>query len=588
MVNPFKKYRIDYLLFLLSAGFVLILVLVISFTSYQYSSRELVSNTSRYQGALLEELNKQLNILFENIEQTSLTASRSLDVGILMSKNVAEYTRFQKQSAMIEYLAQLTYSTPSLHSIDMFIPNLDDNYSLEGYASLLNHDDLIKQPWYPVIKETDSAWIGQHRLLLQGKSVELISFARKMYSLAGQYQGTLVIHVKASTVLDILRGQADQGQVTRVLLDSGNRWVSGVGEFTSETPMDAYLSKITNSSGFTQVQVERLSKKPQKYLMSWSRFYNTDWLLVDMTPWKHITAGSLRVAIVLLSIGLIGAIVIVFFALYVARQFTKPVSLLLSAMSHFAVKQELVKLPADYRNEFGSMFNGFQKLTERVIVLYDSLKKEFRRKKEAEIAALQAMINPHFLYNTLDQVNWMAIEAGQENISEVLELMGKMFRIGLSNGEKFLVIQEEIAHMTCYLKIQQIRLGYGLKFDMEIEDALLDSFVPKLILQPFIENAVIHGFHGRTSGNIRIMGKRVDNDVIFHIYDDGIGIPPDWAQKPGRRTGGYGIRNVAERIEIYYGAPYGITIRPFLSGGTEVTIRIQYITDKTQLEERSA
>ncbi len=588
MVNPFKKYRIDYLLFSLSSGFILLLVLVISYTSYQYSSRELVSNTSRYQRALLEELNKQLNILFENIEQSSLTISRSLEIGGLTLPGMTEYERFLKKDTMIEYLAQLTYSSPSLHSIDLYIPNLDEAYSLEGFASLRDHQELLEQPWFPMIRETDSAWIGQHIVSVQDKQVKLISFARKIYSHAGQYQGSLVIHVKASAVQDILKGRTDPDNVTRVLLDSGNRWVAGVGEFTRDTPMDEYLSKITSSSGYMQVNVESSSEKSNKYLMSWSHFYNSDWLLVEMTPWRQITAGSIRVAVVLLVIGVIGALMIVFFALFVARQFTKPVGLLLSAMSHFTIKQEVVKLPTDYRNEFGSMFNGFRKLTERVNVLYDSLKQEFRRKKEAEIAALQAMINPHFLYNTLDQVNWMAIEVGQEKMSDVLELMGKMFRIGLSNGEKFITIQDEIEHMTCYLKIQQIRWGEGLEYEIEIEETLLDKYVPKLIFQPFVENAVVHGFHGRTSGKIVMKGKHDGNDIIFQINDNGVGIPPDWADKPNRKTGGYGIRNVVERIEIYYGDSYGISIRTLSTGGTEVTIRMQLITDKAQLEERSA
>jgi len=571
----------------MSAGFVLLLVLVISFSSYLYSSRELVNNTSRYQRALLEELNKQLNILFENIEQISLTASRSLEIGELRQSSLTAYDQFQKKRTLVDYLAQLTYSTPSLHSIDMYVPYLDEPYILE-YAALKNDLELKKQPWYSVIEGTDSAWIGERSINFRGKPVKLISLARKIYSNAGQYQGVLVIDVKASAVQGILQGQADQGNVSRVLLDSGNRWVAGVGEFTRDTSMNTYLMNMDSSSGYKQVHVENSSGQSDKYLMSWSQFYNSDWLLIEITPWGQITAGSLRVAVVLLGIGLLGAMTIVFFAIYVARQFTKPVSLLLQAMNHFALKQELMKLPMDYRNEFGSMFNGFRKLTERVNVLYDSLRKEYRRKKEAEIAALQAMINPHFLYNTLDQVNWMAIEAGQENISDVLELMGKMFRIGLSNGEKFITIQDEIIHMTCYLKIQQIRWGEGLEYQLEIDESLRDSYVPKLILQPFVENAVIHGLHGRMSGKIVVTGLQEGDDLIFRITDDGVGIPHDWADKQKRKTGGYGIRNVAERIELYYQHPYGITICPLSAGGTEVTIRIRLIAHKAQLEERSA
>jgi len=588
MGNPFKKYRIDYTLFALSAGFVLLLVGVIAYTSYHYSSRELVNNTSRYQRALLEELNKQLNILLEHIEQTSLTASRSLNAGQLSEPELPEYRVFQLKRRMVEQLAQLPYSSPSLHSVDAYIPSLGESYILEGYASLKDHRELALQAWYPAVREADSAWIGQHTAIVQNKPVELISFARKMYSNAGQYMGTLVIHVKASAVLDILGGQADRGRAARVLLDSGNRVVTRVGPMTEGAPLDAYLARMDGPSGYVQVKALNEAGKTERYLLSWSRFYNTDWLLLDLKPWRQITAGSLRVAAMLLGIGLLGAIFVVFFALVVARQFTRPVSQLLSAMSHFAVKQEIVKLPSDYRNEYGAMFNGFQKLTEHVLELYASLRTEYRRKREAEITALQAMINPHFLYNTLDQVNWMAIESGQERISEVLELMGRMFRIGLSNGEKFITIRDEVEHMSCYLQIQRIRRGDGLSYAIDVDAGLLGGYVPKLILQPFVENAVLHGLHGRASGTILVSGSCEDGDIVFRIADDGKGIPPDWADRPKRRTGGYGIRNVAERLDIYYGEPYGIVIRPIAAGGTEVVIRIPFITDGSRLEERSA
>ncbi|MBC8080095.1 MAG: cache domain-containing protein, partial [Gorillibacterium sp.] len=247
MGSPFKKFRIDYLLFALSAGFVLLLVLVISFTSYQYSSRELASNTSRYQRALLEEINKQLNILFDNIEQISLTVSGNIDLNEIMEPEASEFLEYQKKRSLLEYLAQFTFSSPSLQLIELYIPQPSGYYGLEEFADLLQQQELLEKPWYPMIKENDSAWIGQHTMVTPRGNEEVISFARKLYSNSRQYQGTLVIHIKAAAIKQILKGQADRGDVNRVLLDSGNRRVTMVGGLSEDIELESYLTKIEGS-----------------------------------------------------------------------------------------------------------------------------------------------------------------------------------------------------------------------------------------------------------------------------------------------------------------------------------------------------
>ncbi|UQZ86394.1 Sensor histidine kinase YehU [Paenibacillus konkukensis] len=246
-------------------------------------------------------------------------------------------------------------------------------------------------------------------------------------------------------------------------------------------------------------------------------------------------------------------------------------------------------LPSDYTNEFGSLFNGYRRQMERIDELLQSLKAQHKRQREAEILALQAMINPHFLYNTLDQLNWLAIEAGQEKISRILSLMGKMFRIGLSNGETMIPIRDELVHVESYLQIQSIRWGDGLTYSIEADEALKELYIPRLTLQPFVENAIIHGFHGRRTGEIRIEAEREGNAprIEFRIYDNGVGLRADWSEKKKRRTGGYGIRNVKERIAAYLGAPYGVQLHNLDGQGTLVRIVLPVIHNLEEAEEES-
>ncbi|WP_258168804.1 sensor histidine kinase [Paenibacillus sp. AR247] len=195
------------------------------------------------------------------------------------------------------------------------------------------------------------------------------------------------------------------------------------------------------------------------------------------------------------------------------------------------------------------------------------------------------MINPHFLYNTLDQLNWMALEAGQEEISRVLELMGQMFRIGLSGGESLIPIQDELLHVECYLKIQQFKRGQGLDWEIDCPEDLRQLLIPKLTLQPFVENAIVHGFHGRSHGRIVLNAVQEDRGIRIRIRDDGVGLRDDWKTRRRHPTGGYGIRNVTERIQVFFGPPFGVSLRNRTGGsGTEAEIYLPKLTQQPDLE----
>jgi two-component system sensor histidine kinase YesM len=218
---------------------------------------------------------------------------------------------------------------------------------------------------------------------------------------------------------------------------------------------------------------------------------------------------------------------------------------------------------------------------ERIDELYKSIEIHHQRQREAEVKALQANINPHFLYNTLDQINWMALQEGQQKISNVLELTGQMFRIGLSNGESFIPIRDELQHVECYLRIQQICWEEGLFYEIHVPDELKSYLIPKITLQPFVENAILHGFHGRSSGLIVIQAVQADNRIIFTISDNGKGFNVNQQENRKKIKGGYGIRNVRERIDALFGPSYGVEIESKADCGTVIAISLPQLEPGT-------
>ncbi len=574
MQNPFKYYRIGSLFFGSFAGLIIILFGIVIWISYHYSVKEMVNKTSYYQESILNGLNKQMAIQARDIEEISLAASRNNGIQKYITGIDDEYTRFRTAMDMTSDLSNLAYSIPIIYSVQMYLDNPPAS-EMQGPITYSDLQNLQNEKWYTSVIDSDFSWIGQHTITTFRGDISVVSFARKIYDTNGEFKALLVFNIKAADLEALIQGE-DQAS-NRILLDSGGRPIISTGNL-SVKEYSQLIEKIGLLSGKVDNQ---WSMKYTDSFIVWSKPFNSDWLILQITPWNDLTKESRMMATILLSIGIIAIVIALLITLYLSKQFTKPILILTKGMNDYPATFREEQLPSDYHNEFGLLFQGYRRLMNRIEELYRSLEEQHRRQRKAEILALQAMINPHFLYNTLDQVNWMAIEAGQEQISRVLELMGKMFRIGLSNGESVIRIEEELTHLECYMEIQQIRWGEGLTFTTEIPHHIKEYYIPKLTFQPFVENALMHGFHGRSTGSINIAAYEIEDDLLFTVSDNGVGIRADAEMNKKRKTGGYGMRNVRERMESYFGHPYGIEVDSEEGKGTAISIRIPKLREKS-------
>ncbi|NQX63493.1 cache domain-containing sensor histidine kinase [Paenibacillus qinlingensis] len=578
-MNLFKRVRIDRLFFRSFASFLSILLLIFTWISYNVTSRELADTSSYYQQDMLNELNKQIDIQLKSIEQMSLAASRNMNTIGYDPFEKDPFELFHRRDDMLRMLASITYSTTMVQSIYLYIDN-PTKTDPQAPVQILDMAHVREEPWYPEIEKSDFTWVGERTLPTNKGPQRFISFARKLYNTSDKYYGLLMLNVKASAIESLVRGESEGKERNRLLLDASGRTIATIGKPTlSESEL-----QLIGSKDMVSDYIHLPDNQGEGALLVWSKL-RSDWMLIEVTPWKDIVHGSIRLAYILVSVGLTAICITAFFTLFLSRQFTKPISLLLARMGRVPATGAAMDLPTDYRNEFGSLFNGYRRQMERIEELLKSLRSQHKRQREAEILALQAMINPHFLYNTLDQLNWIAIDSGQEKISAIVSLMGKMFRIGLSNGETVIPIRDELTHVDCYLQIQKIRWGERLTYAIDVDEDMKDLFIPRLTIQPFVENAFIHGFHGRRAGNVNITLRRKETEVEIIITDNGVGLKTDWNLPKPRKTGGYGVRNVMERIAAYFGQPYGVTMRDRDEGGTEVVLLLPVLHNKTEVEE---
>ncbi|MEC0265499.1 sensor histidine kinase [Paenibacillus anseongense] len=584
MKKMFKRYRIDYLLFGGLTSFVLILLTIVILLTYTLSTKELVRVTTYYQKENLNELYNKIEIQMRAIEQISLAATRNIVTTEYPDITTDSYVNYQKREELETFLSNIAYSTPIIQSIELYTGNAFPSKS-QSLVSFIDLNQAKAQSWYEAVENADFAWIGQHTITSNQGRIEVISFARKIYSNSGKYQGFMMLNLKASSIQNQISGEIPTSN--RILLDSGGRVITYIGDPSLPTKIKSYLLDMNNESGYMKVGLpgnnESSSSPKNNTLMVWAMHYNSSCMLVQLTPLNQITKGSVHISAVLSLVGVSAILIALLFTLYFSNLFITPIRQLLHEMGRYTANTNKVNLPEDYHNEFGVLFSGYRKLMDRIKSLYVSLENQYKEQKKAEIKALQAMINPHFLYNTLDQLNWMALTAGHDKLSQILELMGKMFRIGLSNGESLITIREEFTHALCYVQIQQLRWEEGLTVSIDLAEHLQDWYIPKMTLQPFIENAIMHGFNERLTGNITISAKEDQGDVIIQITDDGVGLKKNWnAQREGN-TGGYGIRNVKERFEAFFGTRYRVDIvNNSQASGTTVTIQFPMLKYKQE------
>jgi two-component system sensor histidine kinase YesM len=254
-------------------------------------------------------------------------------------------------------------------------------------------------------------------------------------------------------------------------------------------------------------------------------------------------------------------------------------------MDKFGAGDLMLRTSTDRNDEIGKLQQSFNLMADDIKNLLQKIENENKQRRILELNILEYQINPHFLYNTLDSINWMAQKSGQKDISEMVTALARFFRIGLSKGKEFIKIRDELEHANSYLIISKIRFKECFEFKFDVSEEILEYKTVKLILQPVIENAIKHGIDkDGKDGLIEIKGKLDEGTVILSVTDNGKGIDEEHLKvlrkllintsRMDDYGGGIGLINVNQRIKLNFGSEYGLGIESKLGYGTTVYIRI--------------
>lgn len=304
--------------------------------------------------------------------------------------------------------------------------------------------------------------------------------------------------------------------------------------------------------------------------------------IVRCVGWRDLSNTVIYAPLALLLGFLIGIYPVL---ILVSDIVSKPLHALSVAMENFKQGDFSQKVEVMTQDEVGEASACFNRMVDDIKELIDKNYVMALKERESELDALQAQINPHFLYNTLDSLYWKATESGNDEIAEDILSLSQLFRLVLNRGNGIVTVQTEADLLERYLHIQKMRFGRRLEYEISLDKSILEEEIPKLILQPFVENAIVHGFE-KTDGSytLSITETKEEKHMIFQIRDTGVGMSDEqmraiWEHADTRkyasqRIGRYAIKNVMERLELIYHENHELHIESRMGQGTTVTISV--------------
>lgn len=350
---------------------------------------------------------------------------------------------------------------------------------------------------------------------------------------------------------------------------------------------------ITDQDGKLVFEESSFSGKNQNYDLTYSEFLeqrdrgSTDYIILceqsnttGWTVWLYQPVGlageAMRPIGVMAGVTILICIFVAVLAYFITSGM---VSSRIERLTHFMQEVQEgsmdMQMESDDRDEIGMLYRGFGSMMKRIRTLINEVYLSKITQKEAELKALQAQINPHFLYNTLSLINWKALAAGEEDISRMTLALSTFYRTALNRGRNVLQVETELSNTRAYLEIQSMLHDGDFDYEIEAQTEILQCESLNLILQPLVENAIHHGIEEKTDGRgkITVRGWKEDNCVWFMVEDNGVGMEQEVADKIlTMESKGYGVRNVDERIRLCYGEKYAMKVESIVGKGTKMTI----------------
>lgn len=572
--------------------------LLVNWTVERVVERQVEGHTMQ----LIGKVNEALNSKMENLQNMTYLIAFDPDIDAFMNDKVPlnddagiepmtmdtnAATEQNRLYGIKQTLQGFTTLYPEIAGI-VLVNERGDYISNEMYPRA--EQSLIQEKWYQKASANPGIFmvLGQPKernltTHVRYKDDEIVSVARSITDEAsGRVRGVIMIDLKLRSVSQAARN-VTLGKSGYVMVTDAE----GHSVYKPEHPLIEHIPTDWFPSGESGTFTAETEGGTLLFMYQSSTF--TGWRTVGVFPTRDSISEVRQIQFYVVSFVFVVCLFGLSASLWFSRSIAQPIFRLMSYMRRAETGNLRPGRWSDRADEIGMLGNSYNRMLAQIRQLISLNELRERQKRDAEMRSLQEHIKPHFLYNTLDTIHWMARKEGAEDVSGMVGALSRLFRIGLSKGQDYIPLHSELEHMTSYMQIQQTRYRDRLQYTLNIPEELQDLFVLKLLLQPLIENAIYHGIKGRRGpGHIRVEARLEHNRLLLTVQDNGAGMSNERlaemqhlleaplasleASSPGMTGKSYGMLNVQARLRLSFGDEYGIELESQEGEGTRVTI----------------
>lgn len=580
MIKKFKS--IQSVIFAVLSVLLLGAVIIITVISLSYTRQSVFENSSLYTQTIIQQMNQNIDSYIDYMENTSYLVSSNEDVQKYLFGDTADP---EARDRILSQFETILDSRSDILNLGIIAEN--GRMLINNGQRLTNQDlDIHSQEWYTnALEGRESVYLTSSHVqhIISGERPWVITLSRgirnKEMGTGQEKEGVFFIDLNYSAISELCDQSMVGNQGYAFIVDAdGNIVYHPQQQQLYNELQTENIDLVMNAGSDIVTWGDGINKK----MYSISRSEKTGWTVVDCVRVEELLRRSneAQSIYVLVAIGLMA--VALFFSRFVAKSITLPIQRLCDSMERvqegdFSVSDIVV----DSENEIGSLTKSFNVMTQRIHELMAQNIREQEAKRKSELKALQSQINPHFLYNTLDSIIWMAEGKKNEEVVLMTASLARLLRQSISNEDELVSIGQEIEYARGYLTIQKMRYKDKLEFRIEVEPSILNIRLIKLVLQPVIENAIYHGLKYKESrGLLLVKGFMKNGNAVLQVIDDGVGMNQETLDhiyerhKVDYHSNGVGIYNVQKRLQLYYGNEYGIVYESKPGEGTIATITI--------------
>lgn len=532
-------------------------------------SRSMVDQVSRSVEGFLRSVMKLSDSIYYGVIKNSDISQESINQDLILL--------YDNNKDLVENIALFTKDGEMIEAVPA--------------ARMNSYTDIEQETWFTETLERPEIMqfsMPHVQYLFEGSEGQykwVISVSRAVEITEGPFttQGVLLIDVRYDS-LEQAMGEVSIGEDGYLYLMSGD------GEIICHPKaqlIDAGLVQEDNLrvAGYQEGSYQEKFDGEERITTVKSIGY-TGWKAVGVTPVGSLTLNTLKTRLFAVFIVLLFLLVLAMINAYISSRITDPIKELEKSVSKLEKGDLDTPVYVGGSYEIRHLGGSIQRMALRIKQLMRDIEQEHESKRKSEFDTLQSQINPHFLYNTLDIIVWMIENEKKSDAVRVVTALARFFRISLSKGKSIITVKDELEHVRNYLMIQQMRFKNKFTYTIQAEDEVMELASLKLMLQPMVENAIYHGMEFMDGdGEIQIQVWREEDDLYLKVSDNGLGMTEDQVENlfkdgshvPSKRGSGIGVRNVNERVHLYFGESYGVRIQSEPDEGTDVIIHLPAI-----------